>query len=304
MPSKIKNYNSEQFREEYFNAGPKLKKLFDKSIRDFFCLRIEELIERVTKPIAPSREESHTLIYVTKGSYKTKIGFREYTVTAGEIVVLQAGAVFSTENISNYIEGFTCHFHPNILIGKYGNRALTAEFVFLEIGNHPIIRVPQRAKDDITHLFERLTAEFKSDTPTNPNIVHSYLHTLLTELRILTGNHGNLSQSAAARITTDFRRLVHERVKENLKAADFAELLNVSPNHLNKSVKTVTSKSASQIIDEIKLIEIKFLLYQSGLSVSEIAHAMGFQDASYFTRFFKKRENVSPSEFCKLIEKS
>nr|WP_247656586.1 helix-turn-helix domain-containing protein [Maribacter sp. MMG018] len=80
--------------------------------------------------------------------------------------------------------------------------------------------------------------------------------------------------------------------------------MNISPNHLNKSIKISTLKSASEILDEIKLIEIKYLLYQSTLSISEISYEMGYLDPSYFARFFKKRENVSPTKFRELIEKS
>lgn len=267
-------------------------------------MRIEDLIERVLKPILPSREESHTLIFVTKGSYKTKIGFKEYTIMPNNIVVLQAGAVFSTEQISKNVEGFTCHFHPNVLIGKFGNRSLISDFEFLNTGSHPIIEVTNNAKLAVLNLFKRLNFEFKSDLTPNPNIVHSYLYALLTELKVLDGQNSLVSQSAAYQITLQFRKLVHEKVKENLKVVDFAKIMNVSSNHLNKSVKSITSKSASEIIDETKLIEIKYLLYQSSLSISEISYKMGYLDSSYFTRFFTKRENISPTKFRELIEKS
>ncbi len=116
---KIKTYNSESFRNEYFNSTPELEKLFSRSIEDFFCLRIEDISERVLKPIYPSREESHTIIFLTSGSYKTKIGFKEYKVTPNQIVVFQAGAVFSTEHISTNVKGYACHFHPDILVGEF-----------------------------------------------------------------------------------------------------------------------------------------------------------------------------------------
>lgn len=92
--------------------------------------------------------------------------------------------------------------------------------------------------------------------------------------------------------------------RKNLKVADFAKMMNVSPNHLNKSVKTITAKSVSQLIDDVKLIEIKYLLYQSNLSIREISYEMGYLDPSYFTRFFKRRTGMSPAEFRQLIEKS
>lgn len=303
MKSKIKTYNSKEFRKEYFNEDQKLNELFERSIVDFFCLRIEDLMVGEIKPILPSREESHTLIYVTEGSYKTKIGFKEYTIAPNDVLVMQAGVVFSTEEINRKIKGFTCHFHPNTLIGKFGNRSIISEFDFLNIGNHPIINV-KSSKSELQNLFKRLTAEFVGENEPNLNIIHSYLYALLVELKILYGQNHLVTQSAAYRITSQFRALAHQTAKENLKVADLAKVMKVSPNHLNKSVKLITSRTASEIIDEIKLIEIKYLLYQSDLTISEISYEMGYLDPSYFTRFFKKRENMSPREFRKMIEKS
>ncbi len=304
MSSEIKTYDSESFRKEYFNASPTLDRLFKKSVEDFFCLRIEDVSDGVLKPILPSREVSHTLIFVTEGDYKTKIGFREYHVKTDDIVIYQAGAVFSTEEISKNVKGFTCHFHPNILVGKFGNRSLVTNFQFLNNGNHPIIEVKQKSKTAILNVYKRLALEFKSDLKPNPDIVHSYLYALLTELNILYGSENTNRQNTPFQITSHFRILANENVKKNLKVADFAKIMSISPNHLNKSVKTVTSKPASKIIDEIKLIEIKYLLYQSNLSISEISYEMGYLDASYFARFFKKQTGVSPKKFRELIEKS
>ncbi|MEP0212825.1 MAG: AraC family transcriptional regulator [Cellulophaga sp.] len=302
--SKIKTYNSEDFRKEYFNKSPKLDKLFKKSVEDFFCLKIEDLTKKVLKPITPSREESHTIIFVTKGSFKTKIGFKEYIITPNNIVILQAGAVFSTEQVSKNVKGFTCHFHPNILIGKFGNRSLVSDFEFLNNGNYPIININKQSRSEIINILERLVTEFKSNTKPNSDIIHSYIYTLLTELKILYGLSNFQPQNASFQITSRFRMLANQKVKENLKVADFARMMNISPNHLNKSVKVSTLKSASEILEEIKLIEVKYLLYQSTLSISEISYEMGYLDPSYFTRFFKKREKISPTEFRKMIEKS
>lgn len=304
MKPEIRTYNSEDFRNEYFNASPELDKLFKKSLEDFFCLRVEDLSEGVLKPIQPSREVSHTIIFVTEGTFKTKVGFKEYRVKPDQVLIYQAGAVFSTAEIHPEIHGFTCHFHPDILIGKYGNNTLLNEFEFLIVGNHPIIDISESSKPAILNLLERLCSEFKSDDRPNVSVVHSYLYALLAELQLLFGQNNRFDQSASFQITSQFKKLAYENVRKNLKVSHFAQMLNVSPNHLNKSVKHSTSKSASEINNEIKLIEIKFLLYQSGMSISEIAYDMGYLDASYFTRFFKKGTGVTPTEFRNRIEKS
>jgi AraC family transcriptional activator of pobA len=300
----IKKYNSEYFRKDFFNYNPELNELFKKSIIDFFCLRIEDLTEGVLKPIRPSKEESHTLIFVTEGSYKTKIGFKKHTITPNKIVVLQAGTVFSVAKTLKNVKGFICHFHPDILIGKFGNLELISEFDFLNIGTYPIINVAEELNPSILNVFKRLVIEFKNDNTPNPNIIHAYLYALLTELKIVLGESQFVNQNASYKITSQYRVLVHKNIMKNLKVSDFAKMMNISPNHLNKSVKEITTKSASEIISEAKLIEIKYLLYQSSLSISEISYEMGYLDPSYFTRFFKKYENISPTKFRELIEKS
>ena len=304
MKSRIKTYNTEEFRKEYLNHNEKLNELFEKSLEDFFCLRIEDVMEGVLKPIKPSREESHTLIYITESSYRTKIGFKEYEIMPESILVIQAGTVFSTDHINKKIKGFACHFHPNILIGKFGNRSLISTFEFLNPGSYPIIKIKENSRSSVQNLFSRLVTEFGKGTEQNLDIIHTYLHTLLTELRILLDQTHLVMQSAAYRITSELQTLAHKKVKQNLKVVDFASIMKVSPNHLNKSVKIITSKPASEVIDEIKLIEIKYMLYQSDLTISEISYEMGYLDPSYFTRFFKKRTGSSPTQYRKMIEKS
>jgi AraC family transcriptional regulator, transcriptional activator of pobA len=93
-------------------------------------------------------------------------------------------------------------------------------------------------------------------------------------------------------------------IREKRQVADYASLLNVTPNHLNKCVKGITGKSPTQWIDEVLVSEAKTLLLQSRLSVQEIALSIGFEDPSYFTRLFRKYEEVTPTAFRKMIEKS
>ncbi|KAB2814005.1 AraC family transcriptional regulator [Phaeocystidibacter luteus] len=304
MKPSIKTYKSEDFRKEYLNDDPELNRLFEKSIVDFFCLRVEDLIEGVLKPIKPSREESHTIIYITEGSYKTKIGFEEYTVEAGNVLVIQAGTVFSVEHIITKNKGFTCHFHPDLLEGRFGNRSLVSEFEFLEVGHPSVVNVDHHSKGAVDNVFERLVREFRSVDKPNPQIIQSYLYALLSELNVLFGLNSYKERNSFIRIVSKLKSLAHTHAQKNLKVSDFAELMNLSPNHLNKAVKAITTNSASQLIDEVKMIESKYLLYQSDLSISEISFEMGFSDPSYFTRFFKKKEGIAPSEFRKMIEKS
>ena len=71
----------------------------------------------------------------------------------------------------------------------------------------------------------------------------------------------------------------------------------MSPNHLNRAVKAETGRSASVWIDNARVSLARELLLDRSMSMSEIAERLGFSEASYFSRFFRKVTGVSPSEF-------
>ncbi len=300
--TEIKTYDTETFRKKHLKEGSALNELFDKSLKDFFCLRLEDIVPETKLPILPSRETSHNIILITEGSYTTKIGFKEYIIRKNTLAIIQAGAIFSVDDLSNRMKGFGCHFHPNTLIGKFGNLSLISAFEFLNIGYDPLISLQEAACNAIINILTRLHNEFKRGEKMNADIVHSYLYALLTEIKICHPQSPVKPQNASLKLTAEFYNLVHQKARSNLKVTDFANLLNVSPNHLNKCVKSVTAKNATTLIDEVKLIEIKYLLYQSHLTIRQIAFEMGFDDPSYFSRFFKKYERVSPKAFRKMID--
>lgn len=95
-----------------------------------------------------------------------------------------------------------------------------------------------------------------------------------------------------------FMQLVREHGTREHQVAFYAGKLCVTPRYLH----TVTSRymngrSPKQLIDEQLVAEIKVLLGEPDLSVTEIAAQLNFADQSYFTRFFKKNTGLSPRAY-------
>jgi AraC family transcriptional activator of pobA len=80
-------------------------------------------------------------------------------------------------------------------------------------------------------------------------------------------------------------------------AIDFAPLLNVHVNHLNRVVKETTGKTTTQVIAERILQEAKILLRNTPRSVSEISYALGFAQPAHFNNFFRKHTALNPLKF-------
>ena len=77
----------------------------------------------------------------------------------------------------------------------------------------------------------------------------------------------------------------------------YAGRQSITTRHLSSVVKTITGKSASQIIALIVLNEAKVLLNSSKKPVSEISTILGFSDQYSFSHFFKKHLELSPSQY-------
>lgn len=77
----------------------------------------------------------------------------------------------------------------------------------------------------------------------------------------------------------------------------FADELNVSPNYLSRLLKTLTGQSTQQLIHDKLIAKAKEKLSTTGLSISEIAYALGFEHPQSFTKLFKRKTNFSPLAF-------
>lgn len=102
-------------------------------------------------------------------------------------------------------------------------------------------------------------------------------------------------------IVREYNYLVESNFKTKHRVAEYAELLNKSPKTLSNLFRKYNEKSPLQIIQDRTILEARRLLRYSDKSIKEIAYEIGYEDIQSFSRFFKKAEGVSPSEFKKIV---
>lgn len=157
--------------------------------------------------------------------------------------------------------------------------------------------INDEAKARIIPLLERLIAEYKAGDDCRFDILRVYLMAVFTELKAFVNySKPNISNSAYL-ITEQYKKYLSQYIYEKQKTTDYAEMMAISPNHLNKCVKMTLGKSAHDLLKEMLLLEAKFLLKQSDLNISEIAFKIGRNEISDFGRFFKAQTGMSPSEY-------
>jgi AraC family transcriptional regulator, transcriptional activator of pobA len=240
---------------------------------------------------------------LTEGEATMTIGSESFKIFKDECLIVPAGQVFSFDNL-DINKGFLCNFHDDIIIGKFGKNELLQDFEFLNIWGNPRISLGGEKSKFIEQLLSRIYLDYSTNGLQHLDIIQSYFIATLCEINSIYKPLSNSNQTTAINITNKFKALVFANIKSKHLVTDYASLLNITPNHLNKLVKNITGKSPTKWIDDTLVLEAKVLLYQTNYSISQVAEEIGIDDPSYFSRLFKKYEGITPLEFRKKIEKS
>jgi AraC family transcriptional activator of pobA len=149
--------------------------------------------------------------------------------------------------------------------------------------------------------FDRLGRELAWHAPGHAVAVKaSLLQILVTALRLecqvaapasLESNDGRLVARLREQIEARFR--LHEPI------GAYAASLGVSVSRLRLACRTQGCGAPLDLLNARRMLEAKRALLYGAASVGEIAHALGYEDVSYFVRLFRQMEGVSPSRFRK-----
>jgi AraC family transcriptional activator of pobA len=249
---------------------------------------------------APHRHDLYEVFWISEGQGTCWVDFQRYEIQPPMLVFIAPGQVHSwelTAPFAGYILLFTNDFFAT------RSKDLTTDPLdtpFFETpGSGPALSVVRDHANDFIQLFHKLETEFGSSLRDQDVALHAYLRLLLVEAKRLSeaAPGTNHKDESAALLTKRFLQLVERNFLAIVSVGDYAEMLNVTSNHLIETTKRTLGKPAGRIIRERLLLEAKRLLCYSNMSASDIAYHLSFEDPSYFSRFFKKYTGVCPMEF-------
>jgi len=90
---------------------------------------------------------------------------------------------------------------------------------------------------------------------------------------------------------------VRENFSRDLTLEDAASVVGISQYYLSKVFKQVKKMNFVDYLSLIRIEKAKELLKNPSLSINEVSSMVGYSDANYFSRVFKKIEKISPSDY-------
>ncbi|MGM9767212.1 MAG: helix-turn-helix transcriptional regulator [Candidatus Cryptobacteroides sp.] len=112
------------------------------------------------------------------------------------------------------------------------------------------------------------------------------------------GQSGPLSASRDAAFVSRLGNFILDNIQNpDLSVARLSSAMHMSPSNLFKRVRETFGISPNALVNEIRLSKAKEILDKSETDISEIVFLTGFNSHSYFSKCFKRRFGMSPSEY-------
>jgi AraC-like DNA-binding protein len=248
---------------------------------------------KAIKFIEPHRRNFYSFFLVKQGYIKHNIDFTSYTCSKGQVFFMAPQQVYLVDTADDF-GGISISCQPEVL-----DQQETDLPIIRNIFQCNRICPDNEDLGEISGLAEKMVQIFNHEMIFSKDLMSSYLRIFLIYLSRawIKENPANNSHPDQTAIIEKFRNLINQHWNTFHQVTEYASRLHITSGHLNSMVKSNTGKSAMDLIQEKKLIEAKRLLVHTNLSVKEIAFEAGFEDPAYFSRFFKKWNQVTPLEF-------
>lgn len=166
--------------------------------------------------------------------------------------------------------------------------------------------IDMRSQDDQRGLLEQyitlIRYEFTAANAAKSRAVLLLINLFLITIKRQIDHQAMDTANAPPHLKTvdALRRLIESHFKEHWQVAQYADALNISTSTLNRVCHESLGTSAKSIILSRVITEAKRRLTYTQQPLDQIAYYLGFKDPAYFSRLFKKSENISPSEYRKM----
>ncbi|WP_281426384.1 response regulator [Paenibacillus agaridevorans] len=99
------------------------------------------------------------------------------------------------------------------------------------------------------------------------------------------------------KVIATIKRYIENNLAGDLSLAKIGEVVGFNPSYLSRLYKQLSGEGLFEYITEVRLNKAKQLLRNPLLKVHEISMELGFESSAYFTKFFKRATNLTPSEY-------
>jgi AraC-like DNA-binding protein len=267
---------------------------------DFRLARMGQLYsERKGEPDSPHRHEFFTVIIIDKASGKHFIDFRSYELGNDQVYFISPGQVHQIIEDQEPC-GYVITFSNDFLIKNNIPGSFVDELdLFRDYGDSPPLKLSAKEKEKLMNYCEQICEYSTYEDKYSHQAVGS-----LIKLILITCNKACEHQEPNPQVIESghsilkaYRKLIDDNFRIWHQTTKYAEYLSITPDHLNRTIKNLTGRTAKEYLQSRITTEAKRLLYFTDFTVKEIAFELGFSEVANFSSFFRNCTGTTPTEF-------
>jgi AraC family transcriptional regulator, transcriptional activator of pobA len=239
----------------------------------------------------------YDILLVTRGRGWYSLDAHRYPVRPGMVFFTSPGEVRGWD--VRDLDGL-CFFFPALFLEEFFHDPLFLHRLpcFHAPAGQAALRLPEAKAAGLRRLLLAMRRELQQLRPDSAHLLRARLYEALVTLgRAHAAAHGGAAERSPNGVTLRFRELVERDAVRRHHAADYARELGVSAGHLSVLSRRYLGRNAKGVITDRLVLEARRRLLYSDDTAAQVAHALGFRDPSYFTRFFRREAGRSPSAF-------
>ncbi|WP_299250247.1 AraC family transcriptional regulator [uncultured Cytophaga sp.] len=267
---------------------------------DILINRLSDYLKQHTNLHFPHKHSFYHLIFFTKGSGFHSIDFDRFNIQKNHIYFMIPGQVHTWEfkgELEGYVVNFSDAFFKSFLLRSDYIESFS---FFSGIASACVLNLSKDQGQEVQGTFEELIIQSATSHMHRWDMIRVLLLKIFITLEQKNNEDVLIGVSSYnVALLKNFRKLIEKNYKKLRLPMEYADLLYITPNHLNALCKDQLGIAAGEIIRNRIILEAKRMLINQQISISEIAYELNFKDNSYFSKFFKKQVGIVPEEFRK-----
>jgi AraC family transcriptional regulator, transcriptional activator of pobA len=265
---------------------------------EFHCFDMSNANDLEVTALPPHRADFYTLA-LNFGTQNLDYTLNDKTFNHPDsfILCVAPGQVAKWEKNGDWF-GY-CNFFKNGFLNFNSEINFLQQYPFFNINETNLLPVNEEHFKVLSVYFQQILSEQEISSAFSIEIIRSAFQAALWQVRRIYEEVKKITplQKANGIITSQFQYMVNEHFLTKISVEEYAQLLNISANHLSQTIKETTGNTAKSFITKRRLEEAKYLLLYTTDTVAEIAFHLNFSEPTHFTKFFKKETGKTPQDF-------
>ncbi|NML21412.1 helix-turn-helix domain-containing protein [Pseudoflavitalea sp. G-6-1-2] len=272
-----------------------LKSSFQRArITGSFSIRsIQQMLKGADMKQHLHRHDYYHMMVIERGEGVHEIDFNSHKITNRTIFFIRPGQVHQLQ-LKADSTGYMLQFGAEFTSG----REKAAGKLLRSASNKSYYQLDAASFSKLSNLLGETLQEYTDKNSRYEDVIRANLDVLLISLLRMQNNPTTTSENSLQQEQLDkFLELLEANITEVKQVSAYAGMMNLSPYQLNSITRQMLGKNSSEVLNDYVILESKRYLLATDSQIKEIAWQLGYEDPSYFVRFFKKHTGYSPADF-------